>query len=120
MAAAPDADVRSSAIAIGQTVTAHSRTALTGRAPPGLLRPLIERVLMSEPWDCSPLATELQQIVRGLAAEMRDCGYTPEHMIIALKRAIARGASRPSTKASDQLHYRMTLWGVREFFRCDW
>jgi hypothetical protein len=86
---------------------------------PGQLRQLVECVLATEPWECSPFAAELQRSVRALAAGMRDCGSRPEQVIIALKRATARSAWRPITTAADALHYRMTLWSVREFFRCD-
>jgi hypothetical protein len=88
-------------------------------ARPMQLRELVEVVLASEPWQCSPFAGDLQRAVRAIAADMRDSGSTPEQVIIALKRATARSAWRPITTATDTLHYRMTLWSVREFFRCD-
>lgn len=86
---------------------------------PGQLIQLVECVLATEPWECSPFAAELQRSIRAIAAGMRDCGSTPEQVIIAIKRATARSAWRPTTTAADALHYRMTLWSVREFFRCD-
>jgi hypothetical protein len=88
------------------------------RRPAQLLQ-LVERVLATEPWECSPFAAELQRSVRAIAAGMRDCGSTPEQVIIAIKRATARSAWKPITTAADALHYRMTLWSVCEFFRCD-
>jgi hypothetical protein len=80
---------------------------------------LVESVLASEPWECSPFAGELQRAVRAITVEMRERGSTPEQVIIVLKRATARGAWRPVTAAADALHYRIILWSVREFFRCD-
>jgi hypothetical protein len=93
--------------------------AFTGGGRPVRLRQLVECVLASEPWECSPFAGELQRAIRGISAEMRERGSTPEQVIIAIKRATARSAWRPITTAADALHYRMTLWSVREFFRCD-
>jgi hypothetical protein len=92
---------------------------LGGGARPARLRNLVESVLETDPWECSPFAAELQRAVRGITAAMRDRGSTPEEVIIAIKRATARSAWRPITTAADALHYRMTLWSVREFFGCD-
>ena len=80
---------------------------------------LLERVLATQPWQRSPHIVSLQRAVRSLAADMRERGTTPEQMVIVLKQATARSAWRPITTEFDSLHYRMTLWGVREFFRCD-
>lgn len=88
-------------------------------APVTRLRSLMRGVLACEPWECSPLAGELQRAVRATAAELRDRGSKPEQMVIALKRATARGALRATTTREDDLHYRMILWSVREYFRCD-
>jgi hypothetical protein len=102
---------------------------ITQPAPPSLaatasaqsmrLRWLMARVLAAEPWQSSPFAEELQQTVRAMSAEMREHGGTPEQVIIALKRATLHGGPRPITTAADALHYRMTLWSVLEFFRCE-
>ena len=83
------------------------------------IRNLMKGVLACEPWECSPLAGELQRTVRASAAELRDLGNKPEQMVIALKRATSRGALRGSTTREDDLHYRIILWSVREYFRCD-
>jgi hypothetical protein len=83
------------------------------------LRWLLERVLASDPWESSPFAGELEAAVRAVAADMRERGHTPEQVIIVLKGATSRSAWRPVTATSIALHYRMTLWSVREFFRCD-
>ena len=83
------------------------------------LRALMRNVLSCEPWECSPLAGELQRTVRATAADLRDRGSKPEQMVIALKRATARGALRATTRPEDDLHYRMILWSVREYFRYD-
>ena len=88
-------------------------------ARPVRMRHLVECVLATAPWERSPFADDLQRAIRAIAAEMRECGSTPEQVIIAIKRATARSAWRPITTAADALHYRMTLWSVREFFRCD-
>jgi hypothetical protein len=100
-----------------------SKLATPGLSPGGgrpvRLPHLVECVLASEPWECSPFTIELQQAVRAISVEMRERGSTPEQVIIALKCATARSAWRPITTAADALHYRMTLWAVREFFRCD-
>lgn len=100
-----------------------SKPATPGLSPGGgrpvRLPHLVECVLASDPWECSPFAIELQRAVRAISVEMRERGSTPEQVIIAIKRATARSAWRPITTAADALHYRMTLWAVREFFRCD-
>jgi hypothetical protein len=88
-------------------------------APVTRLRNLMRGVLACEPWECSPLAGELQRTVRATAAELRDRGSRPEQMVITLKRATARGALRATTTREDDLHYRMILWSVRESFRWD-
>jgi hypothetical protein len=76
-------------------------------------------VLTCEPCDCSPLFPELQRMVRATAADHRDRGCLPEEMIVALKGATKRGVLRPTRSPEDELHYRMILWSVLEFFRCD-
>lgn len=115
------------AIARGEALcgmpTLHARTflpAVTVEEPPIMrIRYLMRGVLACEPWECSPLAGELQRTVRATAAELRDLGNKPEQMVIALKRATSRGALRAATTREDDLHYRMILWSVREYFRCD-
>lgn len=92
---------------------------IVAEAPITRIRSLMRGVLACEPWECSPLAGELQRTVRATAAELRDCGTKPEQMVIALKRATSRGALRATTTREDDLHYRMILWSVREYFRCD-
>lgn len=81
------------------------------------LRSLMRVVLATEPCESSPLFAELERMVRASAAERREHGDKPEQMVIALKRATARGALRASTTREDDLHYRMILWSVREYFR---
>ena len=76
-------------------------------------------VLRSTPFESSPHFGELQRMVRTTAAALRDKGYLPEEMILALKGATRRGALRPLRSREDDLHYKMTLWSVREYFRCD-
>ena len=88
-------------------------------APLSRLRTLKRIVLATEPYECSPSYGELQRAVRASAAELRECGSRPEEMVIALKLATSRGALRPATTREDDLHYRMILWGVLEYFRCD-
>jgi hypothetical protein len=80
---------------------------------------LMRCVLAVEPCDASPLFGELQRTVRAVAADCRDSGVAPERMIIALKSATARGALRATRTPADDLHYRMILWSVREYYRCD-
>ena len=88
-------------------------------APISRLSALMRVVLATEPWERSPLCDELQRTVRASAAELRDHGHSPEQMVITLKRATSRGALRATTTREDDLHSRMILWGVREYFRCD-
>ena len=83
------------------------------------LHTLMRVVLASEPCDRSPMFSEFKQAVRATAADFRDHGRKPEDMVIALKRATERGTLRCATTQEDDLHYRMILWGVREYFRCD-
>lgn len=80
---------------------------------------LMRCVLAVEPCDTSPLFGELQRTVRAVAANCRDNGVPPEAMIITLKNATARGALRATRTPADDLHYRMILWSVREYYRCD-
>lgn len=62
---------------------------------------------------------EFEQAVRASAADLRDRGLAPEHMVIALKQATSRGALRATATREDDLHYRMILWSVREYFHCE-
>lgn len=105
-----------------QTLSAPTRNAFGAPMDSPLMRlqSLMRCVLETEPCESSPVFGEFQQAVRTSAAELRDCGCRPEQMVIALKRATARGALRAATTRADDLHYRMILWGVREYFRCDW
>ena len=80
---------------------------------------LMRKVLCTEPCERSPMFTEFERAVRAAAADLRDGGSKPEHMVIALKRATERGVLRRATTREDDLHYRMILWGVREYFRCE-
>jgi hypothetical protein len=91
--------------------------AVVPAAPITRLRPLMQRVLATEPCEASPHFSELQRAVRATAADLRECGNKPEQMVIALKLATARGALRATTTREDDLHYRMILWSVREYFR---
>ena len=77
-------------------------------------------VLSSKPCESSPHFGELQCVVRATAATLRDQGCRPEEMIVALKDASGRGVTRrPLTSPEDDLHYRMILWSVLEYFHCD-
>jgi hypothetical protein len=84
------------------------------------LAPLAQRVLESAPWYASPHIDELEQAVRATAADLRDRGSLPEHVVIALKHATARGIRRRFTEDEDELHYRIVLWSVREYFHSEW
>src|SRR5690242_8767795 len=89
-------------------------------APITRLHSLMRAVLATEPCERSPMFKEFQRTVRATAAELRDRGNKPEQMVIALKQATARGAVlRATTTREDDLHYRMILWGVREYFHCE-
>lgn len=93
---------------------------LSALSPLSRLGALRRRVLECDPWFRSPLAGELERVVRSLAAEFRDRGQRPEQMVVALKRAAERGA-RPGVSANEEeLHYRLILWSVREYFRAEW
>jgi hypothetical protein len=81
------------------------------------LRSLMRSVLATEPYESSPDLSELQRAVRATAAASRERGDKPEQMVIFLKRATARGALRAATTREDDLHYRMILWSVREYFQ---
>jgi hypothetical protein len=104
-----------------QILSAHAHRVLAAPvdAPITRLAPLMRCVLECEPCERSPLFGEFQRTVRTTAAELRDCGSLPEQMVIALKRATFRGALRATTSREDDLHYRMILWGVLEYFRCE-
>jgi len=95
------------------TVTAPAQPPITA------LYETMYAVLSSTPFESSPRFGELQRMVRATAAACRDNGYLPEEMILALKGATRRGALRPLRSREDDLHYRMTLWSVLEYFRCD-
>jgi hypothetical protein len=88
-----------------------------GGTPLTRVGPLMRCVLESEPWYASPLAPELERTVRASAAQLRDLGQAPEQMVVALKRATARGSRPGFTWNEEHLHYRMILWSVREYFR---
>jgi hypothetical protein len=80
---------------------------------------LTRAVLTSIPCESSPYFAELERMVRVTAAGLRDGGSRPEEMVIALKRATRRGSlPQRSRSPEDDLHYRMILWSVLEFFRC--
>lgn len=104
-----------------QTLSAPSRNAFVVPvdAPLARLESLMRCVLETEPCESSPVFGEFQRAVRTSAAELRDRGCMPEQMVIALKRATCRGALRATTTRADDLHYRMILWGILEYFRCD-
>jgi hypothetical protein len=96
-----------------RSVSAPAEPPITG------LHGLMRAVLSCKPCDSSPHFSELQRMVRATAAELRDQGCRPEEMIVALKRATRRGVLRPTRSPEDDLHYRMILWSVLEYFRCD-
>jgi len=90
------------------------------QAPPiTLVYGLMCAVLNSKSWESSPYFGELQCAVRAAAASLRDQGYRPEEMVVALKRASRRGVMRRVRSPEDELHYRMILWSVLEYFHCD-
>lgn len=93
------------------------QAAVSADASSARLRSLIRNVLATEPYESSPLLSELQRAVRATAAEARERGDRPEQMVIFLKRATCRGALRAATTREDDLHYRMILWSVREYFQ---
>lgn len=62
---------------------------------------------------------DFERAVRAIAADLRDHGTSPEQMVIALKQATSRGMLRATATREDDLHYRMILWGVLEYFRCE-
>lgn len=98
----------------------HRVAMTTIDAPITRLHSLMRTVLTCEPCERSPMFKEFQRMVRATAAELRDRGNKPEQMVIALKQATARGAAlRATTTREDDLHYRMILWGVREYFHCE-
>ena len=83
------------------------------------LRPLMRIVLASEPCERSPMFKEFERAVRTSAATLRDQGMKPEQMVIVLKQATSRGVLRVTATREDDLHYRMILWSVCEYFRCE-
>ena len=100
------------------------------RAPPlTALRPhsvscsnvkaLMEEVLQAEEWESSDMSAELERSVRAHAASMRDAGFLPEDMIIALRLLSARGPRRILCSRADHLYDRMVCWSLREFFFLD-
>ena len=90
----------------------------SGEAAPLMeVGPLMRRVLEQEPWYVSPLAAELERVVRASAAGLRESGYAPERMVVALKHATYHGMRCRVSPNEDSLHYRMILWSVREYFR---
>lgn len=101
-------------------VSSHRVAATTTTEPPiTLVYELMCAVLRSKPCESSPHFGELQCVVRAAAAALRDQGYRPEEMIVALKRASRRGVMRRVRSPEDDLHYRMILWSVLEYFQCD-
>jgi hypothetical protein len=83
------------------------------------LRGMVEDVLAHQPWQSAPGLDALRCSVESMAAMLRDRGYRPEQMVIALKRAVGRRPLQPVTGAADELHYRMIAWSVREYFRVE-
>jgi len=103
------------------TLHALSRRPLAASPEPPIARlhQLMCAVLSSTPRESSTDLAELQRMVRAIAAGFRDQGCRPEEMIIALKVATRRYVIRPIASPEDELHYRMILWSVLEYFHCD-
>ena len=79
----------------------------------------MEEVLETEAWEGSGVSAELERSVRAHAASMRDAGFLPEDMIIALRLIAARGPRRILCSRADHLYDRMVCWSLREFFCLD-
>ncbi|MFL5579287.1 MAG: hypothetical protein ACJ8AO_02855 [Gemmatimonadaceae bacterium] len=118
----PSPSVRSLALTRLRRLLARPRAQPKPVDPTQLARvgALRRQVLESDPWCASPLAWELERVVRAAAAEFRDRGQRPEQMVVALKRAAERGARPGVSENEEELHYRMILWSVREYFRAEW
>jgi hypothetical protein len=100
-------------------VLSHRAEAAPPESPITLVYELMSAVLRSKPCESSPYFGELQCVVRAAAASLRDQGYRPEEMVVALKRASRRGVMRRVRSPEDDLHYRMILWSVLEYFHCE-
>jgi len=107
----------------GVPLMRHRAPPLTALRPRSVscsnVKALMEEVLETEAREGSGVSAELERSVRAHAASMRDAGFLPEDMIIALRLIAARGPRRILCSRADHLYDRMVCWSLREFFCLD-